>query len=91
MAKAYTSPGAHAVLRGGETRMTPSPRTKRNGTVRLVVCKKKRYNSLRIRRNEADPINKNYFYDLIKRIIKIQVLQNLKVENVCLKMPIPVF
>lgn len=30
---------AHAVLSGGETRITPSPLTKRNGTVRLVVWK----------------------------------------------------
>lgn len=28
-----------AVLNGGETNMTPSPLTKRKGTVRLVVCK----------------------------------------------------
>lgn len=27
-----------AVLNGGETKMTPSPLTNRNGTVRLVVC-----------------------------------------------------
>jgi hypothetical protein len=30
----------HAVRRGGETSITPSPRTKRNGMARLVACKK---------------------------------------------------
>lgn len=32
---------SQAVLSGGETNITPSPLTKRNGTVRLVVWKRK--------------------------------------------------
>ena len=38
--------GLQAVRSGGETNITPSPLTKRNGTVRLVLCKQKPINNL---------------------------------------------
>jgi len=37
----YFIGSCYAVLKGGETNITPSPLTNRKGTVRLVVCNQK--------------------------------------------------